>query len=138
MDPQHLRAYLVPLTALRQRRQLHPLTRPLPAQARRPAPQLPGHERHLVDRLAGDAVLVLQHQQHHEGTADELQVAVTLAKITLDSWVELMVFQNGDFAGGFAGTKVGKPSLFGWDFNAPSASACRAPRSTPSPSPWWR
>ncbi|MGE4086426.1 MAG: branched-chain amino acid ABC transporter ATP-binding protein/permease, partial [Vicinamibacterales bacterium] len=45
---------------------------------------------------------------------------INLAIVTLGlgTGIELMVFQNGDFVGGFAGTKVGKPSLFGWDFNA--------------------
>lgn len=45
---------------------------------------------------------------------------INLAIVTLGlgTGIELMIFQNGDFVGGFAGTKVGKPSLFGWDFNA--------------------
>ena len=36
----------------------------------------------------------------------------------LGTALELMIFRNGDFVGGFSGTVVGKPDLFGWDFNA--------------------
>ena len=45
---------------------------------------------------------------------------INLAIVTLGmgTAMELMVFNNGDFVGGFAGTQVGKPDLFGWDINA--------------------
>ena len=45
---------------------------------------------------------------------------INLAIVTLGlgTAIELMIFQNGRFVGGFAGTKIGKPHLFGWDFNA--------------------
>jgi sulfate-transporting ATPase len=45
---------------------------------------------------------------------------INLAILTLGlgSAIELMIFNNGDLVGGFAGTQVGKPSLFGWDINA--------------------
>jgi ABC-type branched-subunit amino acid transport system ATPase component/ABC-type branched-subunit amino acid transport system permease subunit len=45
---------------------------------------------------------------------------INLAIVTLGlgTGIELMIFNNGDFVGGFAGTVVGKPHLFGWDFNA--------------------
>jgi sulfate-transporting ATPase len=45
---------------------------------------------------------------------------VNLAIVTLGlgTALELMIFRNGDFVGGFSGTAVGKPHLFGWDFNA--------------------
>jgi ABC-type branched-subunit amino acid transport system ATPase component/branched-subunit amino acid ABC-type transport system permease component len=45
---------------------------------------------------------------------------INLAIVTLGlgTALELMIFRNGDFVGGFSGTAVGKPDLFGWDFNA--------------------
>jgi sulfate-transporting ATPase len=45
---------------------------------------------------------------------------INLAIVTLGmgSAMELMIFNNGDLVGGFAGTQVGKPDLFGWDINA--------------------
>jgi sulfate-transporting ATPase len=45
---------------------------------------------------------------------------INLAIVTLGlgSAMELMIFNNGDLVGGFAGTEVGKASLFGWDINA--------------------
>ena len=46
---------------------------------------------------------------------------VNLAIVTLGlgSAVELMIFNNGRFVGGFEGLDIGEPSLFGWDINAP-------------------
>ena len=32
--------------------------------------------------------------------------------------IELMIFDNGRFVGGYSGTNIGKPHLFGWDINA--------------------
>ena len=45
---------------------------------------------------------------------------INLAIITLGlgTALELMVFNNSRFVGGYSGTKVGRPHLFGWDFNA--------------------
>jgi ABC-type branched-subunit amino acid transport system ATPase component/branched-subunit amino acid ABC-type transport system permease component len=45
---------------------------------------------------------------------------INLAIVTLGmgSAMELMIFNNGDLVGGFAGTQVGKPELFGLDINA--------------------
>lgn len=45
---------------------------------------------------------------------------INLAIVTLGlgTALEFMVFNNAKLVGGFAGTKVGKPHLFGWDFNA--------------------
>jgi sulfate-transporting ATPase len=45
---------------------------------------------------------------------------INLAIVTLGlgTAMELMIFNNGDLVGGFAGTRIGKPSLFGWDINA--------------------
>ena len=45
---------------------------------------------------------------------------INLAIVTLGlgSAIELMVFNNSRFVGGYSGTQVGKPHLFGWDFNA--------------------
>ena len=45
---------------------------------------------------------------------------INLAIVTLGlgTALELMVFNNGDLVGGFGGTIVGKPTLFGWDINA--------------------
>ena len=45
---------------------------------------------------------------------------INLAIVTLGmgTAMELMIFNNGDLVGGFAGTQVGKPALFGWDINA--------------------
>lgn len=47
---------------------------------------------------------------------------INLAIVTLGmgTAMELMVFNNGDLVGGFSGTQVGRPSLFGWDINATS------------------
>ncbi len=47
---------------------------------------------------------------------------INLAIVTLGmgTAMELMIFNNGDLVGGFAGTQVGRPSLFGWDINATS------------------
>ena len=44
---------------------------------------------------------------------------INLAVVTLGlgTAVELMIFQNGDYTGGFAGTTVGAPSLFGWNMD---------------------
>ncbi len=45
---------------------------------------------------------------------------INLAIVTLGlgSAMELTIFNNGDLVGGFAGTRIGKPTLFGWDINA--------------------
>ena len=45
---------------------------------------------------------------------------INLAIVTLGmgTAMELMIFNNGDLVGGFAGTQIGKPELFGWDINA--------------------
>jgi sulfate-transporting ATPase len=45
---------------------------------------------------------------------------INLAIVTLGmgSAMELMVFNNGDLVGGFAGTQVGRAELFGFDINA--------------------
>ena len=45
---------------------------------------------------------------------------INLAIVTLGmgTAMELMIFNNGDLVGGFAGTQVGKAELFGWDINA--------------------
>ncbi|MEP6659230.1 MAG: branched-chain amino acid ABC transporter permease/ATP-binding protein [Acidimicrobiales bacterium] len=45
---------------------------------------------------------------------------INLAIVTLGlgTAIELMIFQNGRYVGGFGGTKIGRPHLFGWDFNA--------------------
>lgn len=45
---------------------------------------------------------------------------INLAIVTLGlgTALEFLVFNNARLVGGFAGTKVGKPHLFGWDFNA--------------------
>ena len=45
---------------------------------------------------------------------------INLAIVTLGmgSALELMVFDNGDLVGGFNGTRIGNPTLFGWDINA--------------------
>ena len=47
---------------------------------------------------------------------------INLAIVTLGmgTAMELMIFNNGDLVGGFAGTQVGRPKLFGWDINATS------------------
>ena len=47
---------------------------------------------------------------------------INLAIVTLGmgTAMELMIFNNGDLVGGFAGTQVGRPELFGWDINATS------------------
>ncbi len=45
---------------------------------------------------------------------------INLAIVTLGlgTALELMIYRNGDLVGGFSGTVVGRPHLFGWDFNA--------------------
>ncbi|MFN0027065.1 MAG: ABC transporter permease subunit [Acidimicrobiales bacterium] len=45
---------------------------------------------------------------------------INLAIVTLGlgTAIELMVFRNGRFVGGFAGTAIGRPTLFGWKFDA--------------------
>ncbi len=45
---------------------------------------------------------------------------INLAIVTLGmgSAIELMIFNNGDLVGGFGGTRIGNPTLFGWDINA--------------------
>ena len=45
---------------------------------------------------------------------------INLAIVTLGlgTAIELMVFNNSRFVGGYSGTKVGKPHMFGYDFNA--------------------
>jgi len=45
-------------------------------------------------------------------------INLAIATLALGTAIELMVFQNGDLVGGFAGTKIGRPSLFGWSFDA--------------------
>ena len=70
---------------------------------------------------------------------------INLAIVTLGlgTAIELMVFNNVDFVGGFAGTDVGRPSLFGLDINAIShpeplrascawSSSCSWPWSSPT------
>jgi sulfate-transporting ATPase len=45
---------------------------------------------------------------------------INLAIVTLGlgTAIELMIFNNGKLVGGFLGTRIGKPHLFGWDINA--------------------
>jgi sulfate-transporting ATPase len=45
---------------------------------------------------------------------------INLAIVTLGlgSAIELMIFNNGRFVGGYAGTKIGRPTLFGLKFDA--------------------
>jgi ABC-type branched-subunit amino acid transport system ATPase component/branched-subunit amino acid ABC-type transport system permease component len=45
---------------------------------------------------------------------------INLAIVTLGlgTALELMIYRNGSLVGGFSGTVVGRPHLFGWDFNA--------------------
>jgi len=45
---------------------------------------------------------------------------INLAIVTLGmgSAIELMIFNNGDLVGGFNGTRIGNPSIFGLDINA--------------------
>ena len=45
---------------------------------------------------------------------------INLAIVTLGlgTAIELMIFNNSRFVGGYSGTLIGKPHLFGWDFNA--------------------
>ena len=45
---------------------------------------------------------------------------INLAIVTLGlgTALEFMIFNNATLVGGFAGTVVGKPTLFGWDFNS--------------------
>jgi sulfate-transporting ATPase len=45
---------------------------------------------------------------------------INLAIVTLGlgTAMELMIFNNGKLVGGFSGTRIGKPHLFGWDINA--------------------
>jgi len=47
---------------------------------------------------------------------------INLAIVTLGlgSAIELVLFSNTDFTGGFGGTQIGDPELFGWDINAAS------------------
>jgi len=45
-------------------------------------------------------------------------INLAIATLGLGAALELMVFNNSRFVGGFSGTVIGKPSLFGWDFNA--------------------
>ena len=47
---------------------------------------------------------------------------INLAMVTLGlgSAVELVLFGNADFTGGFGGTQIGEPVLFGWNINAAS------------------
>lgn len=45
-------------------------------------------------------------------------INLAIATLALGTAMELMVFQNGDLVGGFAGVKIGRPSLFGWSFDA--------------------
>jgi sulfate-transporting ATPase len=46
---------------------------------------------------------------------------INLAIVTLGlgSAIELLVFNNGKFVGGFEGLDIGETTLFGWDINAP-------------------
>jgi ABC-type branched-subunit amino acid transport system ATPase component/branched-subunit amino acid ABC-type transport system permease component len=45
---------------------------------------------------------------------------INLAIVTLGmgTALEFLVFNNANLVGGFSGTVVGQPSMFGWDFNA--------------------
>jgi sulfate-transporting ATPase len=45
---------------------------------------------------------------------------INLAILTLGlgTAIELVIFNESDLVGGFAGTRIGKPDLFGWDINA--------------------
>lgn len=43
---------------------------------------------------------------------------LAIVTLGLGTAIELVIFNNGDLVGGFAGTSVGKPTLFGWDINA--------------------
>jgi len=47
---------------------------------------------------------------------------INLAIVTLGlgSAIELVLFSNTDFTGGFGGTQIGDPKIFGWDINAAS------------------
>ncbi len=47
---------------------------------------------------------------------------INLAIVTLGlgTALELVLFSNTDFTGGFGGTQIGDPMLFGWDINAAS------------------
>ena len=45
-------------------------------------------------------------------------INLAIATLALGTALELMVFQNGDLVGGFAGTQIGRPDLFGWSFDA--------------------
>src|SRR5207342_751476 len=45
-------------------------------------------------------------------------INLAIATLALGTAMELMVFQNFRFVGGFAGTAVGRPTLFGWKFDA--------------------
>jgi len=43
---------------------------------------------------------------------------LAIVTLGLGTAVQLIIFQNGKWTGGFIGTVVGKPSLFGWDIGA--------------------
>jgi sulfate-transporting ATPase len=45
---------------------------------------------------------------------------INLAIVTLGmgTAIQLMIFNNGRLVGGFNGTRIGRPTLFGWDINA--------------------
>ena len=43
---------------------------------------------------------------------------LAIVTLGLGTTLELMVFNNRDLVGGFGGTVVGKPTLFGWDIQA--------------------
>jgi sulfate-transporting ATPase len=45
-------------------------------------------------------------------------INLAIATLALGTAMELMVFNNYDFVGGFAGTKVGRPTLFGLKIDA--------------------
>ncbi|MDH4144595.1 MAG: branched-chain amino acid ABC transporter permease/ATP-binding protein [Acidimicrobiia bacterium] len=45
-------------------------------------------------------------------------INLAIATLALGTAIELMIFQNGSLVGGFAGTKIGRPSVFGWSFDA--------------------
>lgn len=43
---------------------------------------------------------------------------LAIVTLGLGTAIELMIFNNADLVGGFSGTVVGRPSLFGWDISA--------------------
>ncbi|MCU1502111.1 MAG: transporter related protein, partial [Ilumatobacteraceae bacterium] len=45
-------------------------------------------------------------------------INLAIATLGLGTAIELMIFNNSRFVGGYSGTAIGKPHLFGWDFNA--------------------